>query len=132
MGQWKLNVNASCVLHLSNGSPNTSDWLAPPDSGLQSFYADYDELFSKEVRLYNLGSDTMERYDVSDEFPEIVEHMLALLDEYKAGEVMSQTVALEPDESANPSNYGGQYVPWLDDYEHPLPLVDKPSSLRMH
>jgi hypothetical protein len=122
MASWKLNVNASCNHKVHDGSPHTSDWLAPPDSGLESFYADYEELLSKDVRLYNLTNDPMERYDISDEYPEIVEHMLALLEGYKADEVMSETIALDPDVRANPWTYSGAFVPWLDAYKNPPPV----------
>ncbi|XP_065182555.1 arylsulfatase B-like [Sycon ciliatum] len=63
------------------------------------------------TRLYHLGRDAAERYNVAPYFPRIVSWMRSRLAHY--GESSPPQLTPDYDPMSNPANYGGVWSPWL-------------------
>lgn len=69
----------------------------------------------KDIWLFNITADPCERQDVSDQRPDVVQHLLARLAYYNQTAV---PVYFPPDDPrADPSQQSGAWVPWVDEEE---------------
>ncbi|GBO35541.1 hypothetical protein AVEN_58421-1, partial [Araneus ventricosus] len=67
---------------------------------------------SKKPCLFNVTDDPCEYYDISDQYPDMVNEMSERILKYKSEEMWPQTKDSDP--SANPLCHHFLYVPWLD------------------
>ena len=101
-------MNTKYVLHflLGNGK-----WVPPPDDTLRYYsYQRNDE--AKNIWLFNITNDPLEKYDLSDSYPDIVKTMLDRLSAYNATAVPVRYPP--PDPECNPELHGDAWVPWRD------------------
>jgi len=98
VGDWKLVV----------GHQEYSDWIPPPQ--ITSYVKQPQYTLPNIVALFNISSDPTERHDLALEHPEIVTHLLSVIDGYEKNSVFPDYKL--PDIRSMPSNFGGAWTPW--------------------
>jgi len=88
---------------------NVATWTAKPAN---SEHPGYQRKQSKLVQLFNIRDDPYERNEVSEQYPEIVDLLLAKLAAYNATAVPVNFPA--EDHRADPKLLGGYWGPWLN------------------
>ncbi|NXG78323.1 ARSI Arylsulfatase, partial [Baryphthengus martii] len=123
-GIWNTAVQASIRVgewKLLTGDPGYSDWI-PPQT-LTNFPGSWWNLerltdgLRKSVWLFNITADPYERYDLSDQRPDVVRTLLMRLVHYNRTAIPVRYPAENP--RAHPDFNGGAWGPWAseDDVE---------------
>ncbi|KAM4732681.1 arylsulfatase I-like [Anableps anableps] len=120
-GIWNTAIQASIRTgdwKLLTGNPGYGDWIPPPI--LPSFSRNYWKLEQhikpdKSVWLFNLSGDPYERFDLSEQRPDVVKELLARLVYYNQTAVPVRYPSEDP--QADPQLNGGAWVPWMRDEE---------------
>ena len=116
VGNWKLLT----------GTQGDDRWIVPPESqndnspsqieewefNRDGFYPGNQRYNAKSVQLFNIKYDPYEKVEVSDQYPEIVDELLAKLAQYNATAVPVRYPAEDP--KADPKLHGGFWQPWIN------------------
>nr|KAG5702849.1 hypothetical protein BaRGS_001931 [Batillaria attramentaria] len=109
-------------MKLITGDPGEGEWTPPPekDNPLPpSTYSSYpfDPPFStspsadKNVWLFNITADPEERYDLSQQYPDVVKNLLQRLQYYSSTAVPPRFPPNDP--NCDPAKHGGVWGPWI-------------------
>ncbi|CAI5766753.1 arylsulfatase I [Podarcis lilfordi] len=121
-GIWNTAVQASVRVgdwKLLTGDPGYSDWI-PPQT-LTNFPGSWWNLerltdgLRKSVWLFNISADPYERYDLSDQRPDVVRALLIRLVRYNQTAIPVRYPAENP--RAHPDFNGGAWGPWATEEE---------------
>ncbi|XP_053232998.1 arylsulfatase I [Podarcis raffonei] len=121
-GIWNTAVQASVRVgdwKLLTGDPGYSDWI-PPQT-LTNFPGSWWNLerltdgLRKSVWLFNITADPYERYDLSDQRPDVVRALLIRLVRYNQTAIPVRYPAENP--RAHPDFNGGAWGPWATEEE---------------
>ena len=85
-------------------------WIPPPESNTQLLACPI-SVPQKRIWLFNITEDPLEKTDLSDEYPDVVDRLLNRLDEYYQDSVPVRFPL--PDAEANPGSRNGVWGPWL-------------------
>ncbi|XP_072020732.1 arylsulfatase J-like [Amphiura filiformis] len=102
MGDWKLILGDLCRLYFY------CDWFPPKESNITSTKPT--EPRNKEIWLFNIARDPLERNDLATRRPGIVKRMMERLKAYNATAVPPWYPP--PDPNSNPKYNGGVWGPW--------------------
>ena len=96
---------------LLHGCPGNSSWIPPPEiAATPQVSSDYHD--KNSVFLFNITADPEERTDVSSQYPDVVDELMARLEMYNATAVPPRYPA--PDPKSNPALYGNVWTPWME------------------
>ncbi|XP_005795357.1 arylsulfatase I [Xiphophorus maculatus] len=120
-GIWNTAIQASIRAgdwKLLTGDPGYGDWIPPPI--LPGFPREYWNLERhikprKSVWLFNVSGDPYERFDLSEQRPDVVKELLARLVYYNRTAVPVRYPSEDP--QADPQLNGGAWGPWMGDEE---------------
>ncbi|XP_043984027.1 arylsulfatase I [Gambusia affinis] len=120
-GIWNTAIQASIRTgdwKLLTGDPGYGDWIPPPI--LPGFPREYWNLERhikprKSVWLFNVSGDPYERFDLSEQRPDVVKELLARLVYYNRTAVPVRYPSEDP--QADPQLNGGAWGPWMGDEE---------------
>ncbi|KAM6469310.1 arylsulfatase I isoform 1-T2 [Liasis olivaceus] len=121
-GIWNTAVQASLRVgdwKLLTGDPGYSDWI-PPQT-LTNFPGSWWNLerltdgMRQSVWLFNITADPYERYDLSDQHPDVVRALLVRLVNYNETAIPVRYPAENP--RAHPDFNGGAWGPWATEEE---------------
>ncbi|XP_078509716.1 arylsulfatase I [Lissotriton helveticus] len=121
-GIWNTGVQASIRVgdwKLLTGDPGYSDWI-PPQT-LTNFPGSWWNLerltdgVPKSIWLFNISADPYERYDRSEQRPDVVKALLMRLVQYNRTALPVRYPAEDP--RGNPELNGGAWGPWASEEE---------------
>ncbi|XP_069119486.1 arylsulfatase J-like isoform X2 [Argopecten irradians] len=93
------------------GNPGNSTWVPVPTSEEDNFNIDDDTSKQKKnIWLFNIAKDPVERTDLSDVYPEMVNKMLFKLQQLNKTAVPCVYPPMDP--RSNPEHLGGWWGPW--------------------
>lgn len=109
MGDNIVGFYTLIIVSLSTGN---GSWVPPPNLD-----QDYPQYISKEhnanknLWLFDIQTDPLEKTDLSGKYPSVVKMMLNKLSAYNATAVPCRFPAADP--LANPQLHGGVWQPWV-------------------
>uniref|UniRef100_A0A3P9KVE5 Arylsulfatase I n=1 Tax=Oryzias latipes TaxID=8090 RepID=A0A3P9KVE5_ORYLA len=118
-GIWNTAVQASIRMgdwKLLTGNPGHGDWIPPQVlPGFPNSWWNLERNMEpqKSVWLFNISEDPYERFDLSEQRPDVVKQLLARLAYYNRTAVPVRFPSEDP--RADPHLNGGAWVPWVAD-----------------
>nr|XP_054764493.1 arylsulfatase B-like [Lytechinus pictus] len=106
VGDWKIQTGTGEKNEIP--SPPANFWKPPPESGLPAIYPVQKP--NQKVWLFNITADPLERNDLSDKYPDVVEMLLRRLQNYYEDSVPPRYPP--SDMNADPAKHGGVWGPW--------------------